>query len=183
MAETTVGSILMSLAGELPLNEAAVASISNPRGCSPSSSVVMFETSGDVGLALEKLKTLVSSELSDDEEMLEVDRELLSRDKATCTSSDLDKIRRERNRMHAKKTRLRKKKIMRELELVRKTLFHLLLFETHLMNCLRFSLPIGYIDPREGCERLEACLHIHHCEGLGSQHRACLLAFLPGSER
>jgi regulator of replication initiation timing len=52
-----------------------------------------------------------------------IDYELLGKDRSTCTSEELDKIRKERNRMHAKRTRDRKRifvdameKIIRQLE-------------------------------------------------------------------
>ena len=38
-----------------------------------------------------------------------IDYALLSRDRNKCTQAELDQIRRERNRMHAKRTRDRKK--------------------------------------------------------------------------
>jgi hypothetical protein len=65
----------------------------------------------------ERIKIQVSRELSDDEELdIDLDTALMRKDKSDCTPSDLDRIRRERNRMHAKKTRLRKKKMLQELE-------------------------------------------------------------------
>ena len=60
----------------------------------------------------------VAALLGDDEQRLEIDHELLTKDKSTCSSSELEMIRRERNRMHAKKTRLRKKKMIQEMEAV-----------------------------------------------------------------
>ena len=56
-----------------------------------------------------------------DDERLEVDQEverLLLKDKRTCSTTELEMIRRERNRMHAKKTRLRKKRMIQEMEAV-----------------------------------------------------------------
>ena len=47
----------------------------------------------------------LSSSLSADD----IDYELLGRDRAQCNSEELDRIRRERNRMHAKRTRDRKR--------------------------------------------------------------------------
>lgn len=63
----------------------------------------------------ERIKMQVSRELSDDDE-LDMERDMLRRDRSGCSPSDLDRLRRERNRMHAKKTRLRKKKMLSELE-------------------------------------------------------------------
>ena len=51
---------------------------------------------------------------------LDVDHELLTKDKSMCSTLELETIRRERNRMHAKKTRLRKKKMIQEMETVRR---------------------------------------------------------------
>jgi len=45
-----------------------------------------------------------------------IDYGLLGKDRSTCTSEELDKIRRERNRMHAKRTRDRKRVYMEEME-------------------------------------------------------------------
>ena len=59
----------------------------------------------------------MSALLSDDE--MDLDKDLLMKDKANCTSSELESIRRERNRMHAKKTRMRKKRMIQEMEAVR----------------------------------------------------------------
>jgi Basic region leucine zipper len=50
-----------------------------------------------------------------------IDYDLLGKDRAKCTPEELDKIRRERNRMHAKRTRDRKRMFMEELaEICRK---------------------------------------------------------------
>lgn len=45
-----------------------------------------------------------------------IDYALLSKDRSQCTPAELDKIRRERNRMHAKRTRDRKRIFMEEME-------------------------------------------------------------------
>merc|ERR1712232_257526 len=45
-----------------------------------------------------------------------IDYDLLRKDRSTCTPAELDKIRRERNRMHAKRTRDRKRIFMEEME-------------------------------------------------------------------
>lgn len=44
-----------------------------------------------------------------------IDYELLGKDRSKCTPSELDQIRRERNRMHAKRTRDRKRLFMEEM--------------------------------------------------------------------
>ncbi len=51
-----------------------------------------------------------------------IDYELLGKDRSKCTPQELDKIRRERNRMHAKRTRDRKRKFMEEMEELIKSL-------------------------------------------------------------
>ena len=51
-----------------------------------------------------------------------IDYELLSKDRSKCTPAELDQIRRERNRMHAKRTRDRKRIFMEEMEVMIKQL-------------------------------------------------------------
>jgi len=51
-----------------------------------------------------------------------IDYELLTKDRSKCTIFELDKIRKERNRMHAKRTRDRKKRFMDEMEKIIKKL-------------------------------------------------------------
>lgn len=51
-----------------------------------------------------------------------IDYELLSKDRTKCTPDELDRIRKERNRMHAKRTRDRKRIYMEEMEGIMKTL-------------------------------------------------------------
>lgn len=68
--------------------------------------------------AIERIRAQIAATLSDEEE-LEIGSEFQLRDKTQCTTQQLETIRRERNRMHAKKTRLRKKKMLTEMEAVR----------------------------------------------------------------
>lgn len=51
-----------------------------------------------------------------------IDYELLGKDRSKCTPSELDQIRRERNRMHAKRTRDRKRLFMEEMAEICKVL-------------------------------------------------------------
>lgn len=51
-----------------------------------------------------------------------IDYALLGKDRAACSPAELDKIRRERNRMHAKRTRDRKRIFMEEMEVMIKQL-------------------------------------------------------------
>ena len=78
----------------------------------------LSSASGDIN---NKLKILINSALSDDgEDDHEFDSrsDLLLKDKSLCSTAELEMIRRERNRMHAKKTRLRKKRMLSEMETV-----------------------------------------------------------------
>jgi hypothetical protein len=47
-----------------------------------------------------------------------IDYELLAKDRATCSQTELDMIRRERNRMHAKRTRDRKRIFIEKMEVI-----------------------------------------------------------------
>jgi hypothetical protein len=51
-----------------------------------------------------------------------IDYQLLGKDRSKCTPEELDQIRRERNRMHAKRTRDRKRLLMEEMEKIIKKL-------------------------------------------------------------
>jgi hypothetical protein len=51
-----------------------------------------------------------------------IDYELLGKDRTACSPEELDKIRKERNRMHAKRTRDRKRKQVEEMEKIIKQL-------------------------------------------------------------
>ncbi|KAL9179331.1 hypothetical protein ACHAXT_008621 [Thalassiosira profunda] len=51
-----------------------------------------------------------------------IDYKLLGKDRSSCTAAELDQIRRERNRMHAKRTRDRKRIFMEEMEAMIKEL-------------------------------------------------------------
>mmetsp|Transcript_780 Transcript_780/g.1707 ORF Transcript_780/g.1707 Transcript_780/m.1707 type:complete len:415 (+) Transcript_780:132-1376(+) len=117
-AESSVASILMSLSSTplaqsnscFPFSEACFPfSDANP-GADNASQNFAAET-------IERLKTQISATLSDDEE-LEMNPDILLKDKTTCSTNELEMIRRERNRMHAKKTRLRKKKMLTEMEAI-----------------------------------------------------------------
>ena len=63
-------------------------------------------------------KTNVITEYPDDG----IDYKLLAKDRSTCSQEELDKIRRERNRMHAKRTRDRKRIFVEEMENIIKQL-------------------------------------------------------------
>ena len=82
---------------------------------------------------LDKLKILINGTLSDDDNEDDdyYNNDLLLKDKSLCSSSELEVIRRERNRMHAKKTRLRKKKMLSEMEAVSKLRIYLKEIDTN----------------------------------------------------
>lgn len=84
--------------------------------------------------------TAAAAELDDG-----IDYDLLGKDRAACSPEELDKIRRERNRMHAKRTRDRKRIFMEELaEICRK-----LEDENDLLRSHLFQLDPDYKDERE----------------------------------
>lgn len=126
-ADTSVASILMSLGGGGGPGDAATSDISSSL---PDMVVSTDEVQGSAPLStsskdliaatIEKLRSQISAEISDDDEVdVEGSLELLKKNKAGCTPSELEKIRRERNRLHARNTRQRKKKMMFEMESVR----------------------------------------------------------------
>lgn len=72
--------------------------------------------------ASKKAKATASSLLQENSENVDIeaaddgiDYELLGKDRSKCTPEELDQIRRERNRMHAKRTRDRKRLFMEEM--------------------------------------------------------------------
>lgn len=109
--DTSIAGILMSLAGVASPN----APFEDPMESESSVSKSAHEYANT---AIEKLRMNIS--LVTEEEDLDVDHDLLQKDKSTCSVPELESIRRERNRMHAKKTRMRKKKVLEEMEAVRK---------------------------------------------------------------
>lgn len=66
---------------------------------------------------MEKIKDEISYQLSDDEEAASIG-DTVCKDRSMCSAEELEKIRRERNRVHAKKTRLKKRKMCIEMEQV-----------------------------------------------------------------
>jgi hypothetical protein len=65
---------------------------------------------------LGKIRSQVSSLLVEESDIDKEASPKLPKDRSLCSAFDLEKLRRERNRMHAKKTRLRKKKMLAEME-------------------------------------------------------------------
>jgi hypothetical protein len=71
-----------------------------------------------------------------------IDYELLGKDRSTCTTEELERIRRERNRMHAKRTRDRKRLFMEEMAEMCKTLeTENMLLQRHLIGLNGGVLP------------------------------------------
>ena len=91
----------------------------------PTRSYIPSTSVPDADALVERLRFQISATLSDDEDF-ELNPELLLKDKTACSTAELETIRRERNRMHAKKTRLRKKKMLNEMETVSIILFYIL---------------------------------------------------------
>ncbi len=69
---------------------------------------------GGVGSSGDRLPTPDEALLLEDG----IDYTLLGKDRSACTPAELDQIRRERNRMHAKRTRDRKRIFMEEMEVM-----------------------------------------------------------------
>lgn len=114
VSEKSVANILISLTG-IATNPNATNSISINREQKNDNNFLSARE--ETSKTIEHLRHQVAAMLSGDEE-LEINKALLYRDKSECTASELEMIRRERNRMHAKKTRLRKKKMLHEMEAV-----------------------------------------------------------------
>jgi hypothetical protein len=114
VSEKSVANILISLTG---ISADPNSTKSNSANGEQANDNNFSSASEQTTKTIEHLRHQVAAMLSDDEE-LEINKALLLRDKSVCTASELEMIRRERNRMHAKKTRLRKKKMLQEMEAV-----------------------------------------------------------------
>lgn len=86
-----------------------------------------------------------------------IDYDLLAKDRSQCTPAELDMIRRERNRMHAKRTRDRKKRFMDEMERIIKQLREEnALLEEHLLKLSeKYSGTSGEATPSLSSPKLE----------------------------
>lgn len=116
--DTSIASILMSLSS----NDKDPSSLDTDiieQLIQSSSSDNLKDAKKSATITMDNLRAQVTALLNEDGD-LELDQTMLSqfKDKSNCTSMELDKIRRERNRMHAKKTRLRKKKMLNEMETI-----------------------------------------------------------------
>jgi hypothetical protein len=107
MIESSMANILMAIAGVVPVQEVPAAPFEDE-----------VDTKKDVNKTLELLRMHVSAQVSDDEEMDADDQAMQIKERTPGASAlEVKKIlRRERNRMHAKKARLRKKKLIEEME-------------------------------------------------------------------
>jgi len=88
-----------------------------------------------------------------------IDYALLAKDRSTCTPAELDMIRRERNRMHAKRTRDRKKRFMDKMQ----GIIEQLQDENEILSCHLRTLskncvcPSGDTTPSLASPKVEAC--------------------------
>jgi hypothetical protein len=111
-SEKSVADILMALSG--------TGASSNPDDIDTFSAKI---NDGSISSAREetmkilgKIRSQVSSLLVEESDIDKEASPKLPKDRSLCSAFDLEKLRRERNRMHAKKTRLRKKKMLAEME-------------------------------------------------------------------
>lgn len=124
-SEKSVASILLNLAEDIEHDN----SNSNDKICGSSYKDIfaaklncnITNAKDETMKILSKIRSQISSLLSDQDEFDSSLSPKLPKDR-TLTSSELDKLRRERNRLHAKKTRLRKKKMFQEMEVIVNTL-------------------------------------------------------------
>lgn len=112
--EVSVASILISLTGQ---DSANFDKESNDLLFASSPRKNTSHPRDEMNKTIEKIHSHVAAMLIDNDEF-DVNHALLRCDRSTCTTVELEKIRRERNRMHAKKTRLRKKKMLQEMEAI-----------------------------------------------------------------
>ena len=112
-SEKSVANILMALSG--------TTSDSNPDDIDKFTSKI--DNGSSISSAREetmkilgRIRSQVSSLLVEESDIDKEASPKLPKDRSLCSALDLEKIRRERNRMHAKKTRLRKKKMLAEME-------------------------------------------------------------------
>jgi len=113
-SEKSVADILMALSG------GASSTDSNPDDIDKFAEKI---NNGSISSAREetmkilgRIRSQVSSLLVEESDVDKESSPKLPKDRSLCSASDLEKLRRERNRMHAKKTRLRKKKMLVEME-------------------------------------------------------------------
>lgn len=80
-----------------------------------------------------------------------IDYKLLSKDRSSCSQEELDKIRRERNRMHAKRTRDRKRIFMEAMEsMIKQLAKENALLQCHLESISDSQSASGEVTPALG---------------------------------
>jgi hypothetical protein len=102
---------------------------------------------------IEKLKLDISNLLSDDDEIDNaLNNTLLTKDRSLCSSNELLSIRRERNKLHAKRTRIRKKLMLQEMESV--SFLPFLARQSHLLRLIQIidNLEKSIKELKEKCE-------------------------------
>lgn len=114
VVDTTVADILMTLSSQEKSSSADKIGINDDDDDEKHSNSSKTRSNTQMK-SLDQICAHVMKELVDDND-IQADLELLNKDKTACTSEELESIRRERNRLHAKKTRLRKKLMLQEME-------------------------------------------------------------------
>lgn len=110
MNEQSVASILISLSGQGERQQ----SIEDDERNREFELWVQKSAKDATRMIMDKIKNDVANSLIFNED---IDlNEIIKKDRSGCSTKDLEMIRKERNRMHAKKTRLRKKKMTHEME-------------------------------------------------------------------
>ena len=119
-SESSVASILMSLSSvEKQAGITGIEPEFHDDSEKPSLYPYKVESEDEVAESVDKIKQQISLFLTTE----------TSKDKIPSSSVELEGVRREKNRMHAKQTRLRKKKMTQEMEVVRVVMLH--------KNCLQ----------------------------------------------
>lgn len=132
-------------------------------------------------------KNPTSTEYPDDG----IDYELLAKDRATCSQDELDMIRRERNRMHAKRTRDRKRIFIEKMEVILRQLeSENKLLEDHLESILDSASPTSpeedkpcEVSPALGSSQHSATNAVPTMELLGRVCETDIASFLSREKR
>jgi nanoRNase/pAp phosphatase (c-di-AMP/oligoRNAs hydrolase) len=110
--DTSAASMLMALSGQ-PIKE-DIGSITAMRTFERVEASALQEAN----MMMERIRMEISSVLTDEEDF-EADQTATMKEKSSnCTTNELISMRRERNKLHAKRTRLRKKKMQQQMETV-----------------------------------------------------------------
>jgi hypothetical protein len=115
-SETSVASILMSLSNVEKNNGHVALNFSSPFKLDEVNASSRVENVEPSYVPFVKLKNHISP-LPANGNAADLVLETMKA-KSSCSAQELDGIRREKNRMHAKRTRLRKKKMTQEMEVV-----------------------------------------------------------------